>query len=35
MFHGHLDFLVTAKGYADLAGRQERKWIADGLSLLY
>jgi len=24
--------LVTAKGYADLAGRQERKWIVDGLS---
>jgi len=24
--------LVTAKGYADLAGRQERKWIVDGRS---
>jgi hypothetical protein len=23
---------VTAKGYADSAGRQERKWIVDGLS---
>ena len=23
---------MTAKGYADLAGRQERKWIVDGLS---
>jgi hypothetical protein len=24
--------LVTAKGYADSAWRQERKWIVDGLS---